>query len=104
LGATRWRIVRQLLIECVLLAMLSGIVGFGFSVYAVRLFAASFEQLTLGETPYWLYWTMDAYVVTFLVPVCLATSRLFGLAPALHISKTNVNDMLKEGGRTGVGG
>ncbi len=47
---------------------------------------------------------MDASVFGFLAAVTLGTGILFGLAPALHVSKTNVNDVLKEGGRTGTGG
>ena len=47
---------------------------------------------------------MDASVFAFLAAITLSTGILFGLAPALHVSKTNVNDVLKEGGRTGMGG
>ncbi len=47
---------------------------------------------------------MDLSVFGYLAAVTLGTGILFGLAPALHVSKTNVNDVLKEGGRTGAGG
>ena len=43
-------------------------------------------------------------VFAFFAVVCLATGIIFGLAPALHVSKTNVNEILKEGGRSGSGG
>ena len=46
---------------------------------------------------------MDGPVFTFVAALCLGSSILFGLAPALHISKTNVNDVLKESGRSAAG-
>ena len=101
LGATRWRIVRQLLVESVLLAAISGILGFGLSLIGVRLFDAATQDV--GK-PSWIQFTMDVSVFGFLAAVTLGTGILFGLAPALHVSRTNVNDVLKEGGRTGGAG
>ena len=100
LGATRWRIVRQLLVESVMLAVISGVLGYGLSLIGVRLFDAA----TLSVRPSWIHFTMDLSVFGFLAAITLGTGILFGVAPALHISKTNVNDVLKEGGRTGSGG
>ena len=101
LGATRWRIVRQLLVESVMLAAFSGVLGYGLSVIGVRLFDAATQDV--GK-PSWIHFTMDLSVFGFLAAVTLGTGILFGLAPALHVSRTNVNDVLKEGGRTGAGG
>ena len=101
LGATRWRIVRQLLVESVLLAGLSGALGFGLVVFGVRWFDAVTQDV--GK-PYWIRFTMDGRVFAFFAAVCLLTGIIFGLAPALHISKTDINEVLKEGGRTGGGG
>jgi predicted permease len=101
LGATRWRIVRQLLVESVLLAFISGVVGLGFAMLLIRWFDG--ETQNVGK-PYWMTFTMDPNVFVFIAAVCLVTGILFGLAPALHISKTNVNEVLKEGGRSGSGG
>jgi predicted permease len=101
LGATRWRVVRQLLVESVLLAFISGVVGLGFAMLLIRWFDG--ETQNIGK-PYWMTFTMDPSVFAFMAGVCLLTGVLFGLAPALHISKTNVNEVLKEGGRSGSGG
>src|SRR5262249_37171372 len=53
--------------------------------------------------PYWIQFTMDWTVFGFLAAVCVITGILFGFAPALQISKTNVNEVLKEGGRGSSG-
>jgi putative ABC transport system permease protein len=108
LGATRWRIVRQLFMESVLLALLAGAFGLLLSVYSVRYFGVAFDAMELGApdraaTPYWINLSMDATVFAFVAALCLGSSVLFGLAPALHISKTNVNDILKESGRSAAG-
>jgi putative ABC transport system permease protein len=100
LGATRRRIVRQLLIESLVLAALAGILGIAIGQYAVRLFVASFSpELQGAPPPYWLTMNMDAQVYVFLAAICAATTVLFGLAPALRVSRTDVNSTLKEGGR-----
>ena len=101
LGATRWRIVRQLMVESLMLAFISGAVGLGLGMLLIRWFEA--ETATVG-VPSWMVFSMDARVFAFFAAVCVMTGILFGLAPALHISKTNVNEVLKEGGRSGTGG
>jgi putative ABC transport system permease protein len=101
LGATRWRIVRQLLVESVLLSIVSGIFGLGLAYIGVRLFDAATQDV--GK-PYWIQFTMDAQVLAFFAAVCLGTGIVFGLAPALHVSKTDLNEVLKEGGRSGSSG
>jgi len=101
LGATRSRIIRQLLVESVLLACVSGMVGLGLAYAGIQWFDS--ESQNIGR-PYWMTFNMDASVFVFFAIVCVATGILFGLAPAIHVSKTNVNDILKEGGRSGSGG
>ena len=100
-GATRWQIVRQLLVESVLLAFVAGAFGLLLSIAGIRWFAA--ESQNVG-VPYWMVFTMDWRTSAFFLILCLATGLMFGLAPALHASKTNFHEMLKEGGRTGSGG
>jgi len=102
LGASRWRIVRQLLVESVLLAVFSGVLGYALSIFGVRWFDSATQNV--GK-PYWIHFTMDGTVFAFIAAVCLGTGLLFGLAPALHVSKTDVNEVLKEAaGRSGSGG
>ncbi len=100
-GASRWQVVRQLLIESLLLALVAGALGLLLSVAGIRWFDA--ETQTVGK-PFWMVFTMDWRKFAFLLAVCVATGVLFGLAPALHVSRTNINETLKEGGRSGSGG
>jgi predicted permease len=101
IGASRWQIVRQLLIESILLAFIAGALGLLLSIVGIRWFAAEAQNVGV---PYWMVFTMDWRTFAFLFVLCLVTGVIFGLAPALHASKTNVHEMLKEGGRTGSGG
>jgi predicted permease len=101
LGATRWRVVRQLLFESVLLGAIGGVLGLAIAVFGVRAFDAAVAD---SGKPYWIQFTIDYVVVGFLAGICLLTGILFGLAPALHVSRTNVHGVLKEGGRGNAGG
>ena len=101
LGASRWRVIRQLLIESVLLASISGIAGLGIALIGIRLFDRATQDV---GRPYWIQFTMDGTVFAFFAGICLLTGIIFGLAPALHVSKTDVNEVLKEGGRSGSAG
>ena len=101
IGASRWRIIRQLLIESVILAVISGLAGLGIAALGIEWF----DRATVDAgRPYWIQFTMDGTVIAFFALVCLGTGILFGLAPALHVSKTDVNEVLKEGGRSGSAG
>ena len=101
LGASRWRIVRQLLIESVLLSMLGGAVGLGLALIFVRLFVVAIQPLGI---PYWVDWSMDATSFVYLLVISVMSGVLFGLAPALQISRTDVIGGLKETGRQATGG
>jgi putative ABC transport system permease protein len=101
LGATRWRIIRQLLVENVCLGVISGVLGLGLAAVGVRLF----DNATAATgKPYWMVFSMDYTVFAYLAAISVLTGLLFGLAPALQVTKTNVNDVLKEGGRGNAGG
>jgi putative ABC transport system permease protein len=92
MGATRWRIVRQLLIESLLLAFVAWVLAVGGSWLALKL---STSHVGL---PYWRL-KMDVRLVGMLAAVALLTTGLFGLAPALHASRRGTADGLTEGGR-----
>ena len=108
LGATRWRIVRQLLVESLVVSFGGGIAGYAFSTIGVRLFGVLFAVRELGGTvatpPYWLNLSgVDWRIFSFLAAACVLSTVLFGLAPALQVSRTNINDVLKDGGKGPVG-
>lgn len=100
LGATRWRVVRQLLIESITLATAGGIAGLALAAIGVRMFDTAVQ--TAGA-PWWLRFTIDYRVLFYVAAVCIVTGALFGIAPALQVSRENPHDTLKEGTRGSAG-
>lgn len=99
-GAHRWRIMRQLLTESVLLALLGCVPGIFLAIAGKHwLVALSPEGLLPQTNPI----NLNLPVFVFVVVVAVGTGILFGLAPALEGSKTNLQDSLKEGARTSAG-
>jgi putative ABC transport system permease protein len=99
LGASRWRIMRQLLIESVLLAIAGGVVGFVLSIWALRLLLTAIP----GDLPFWMNFGLDWRVLGFTLAITLLTGLIFGAVPALQTSRVDLNDTLKEGGRGNSG-
>jgi len=99
LGASRWRIIRQLLVESVMLSSVGGVLGYLLSLWGIRLFDASVR----GQIPAWMNFSMDYTGLVFLAAISVGTGLLFGLAPALRLSRLDVNSTLKEGGRGSTG-
>lgn len=96
LGASRWRMIRQLLIESVLLSTLGGLVGMGLAAAGVRWFDLSTDTIR----PSWIAFTMNYTVFGYFAGLCILSGLLFGLAPALRASRADLNEVLKEGARS----
>ncbi len=100
LGASRWRIIRQLLSESVLLAVVGGALGLLISFWSVDSLASFVSDAIpqAGEI------TIDGRVLAFTFLLCLLTGVIFGLVPALQASRPDLNETMKEGGRTTMAG
>jgi putative ABC transport system permease protein len=101
LGAGRWRIIRQLLIESLMLSSIAAVLGWFIALVSVRIY----ERI---ESPPGLYnqyqYVLDYHVLLYLVAISILAGLLFGMAPAVRLSKLDVNGTLKDGGRGATGG
>jgi putative ABC transport system permease protein len=100
LGARRTRLIRQMLTESLLLAVVGGALGLVIARLSLRilvsLIPASFSVSTALS--------LDRRLLLFNLAVSLATGVVFGIAPALQLTSVGIAEKLKEGGRSGVGG
>ncbi len=101
IGATRGRLVRQLLIESALLAAIGAVVGVALSLMGLRLLSSMIPE---GALQYWMTFTIDGRVLAVLVSVSVVSVFVFGLAPALHLLRVDVNQVIKDSGRIGAAG
>lgn len=97
MGASRIRIIRQVLTESVLLALVGGAAGLSITLWGID---AIGSMLPSELAPFLLRAGLDRTVVTFTVLICVAAGILFGLAPALQVSLTDLRGTLNEGGRS----
>ena len=100
LGASRGQIVRGLLTESLVLGAAGSVLGLLFAVWGVDLMVRAIPV----EIPFWITFEFDWRVFSFALGTGLLSSVIFGIVPALQVSKPELVDSLKEGGRSGVGG
>jgi putative ABC transport system permease protein len=98
LGASRWRIARQMLTESLPIALVGGLLGALLAAWGIDLLVA----FSAGNLPPTARISMDAAVLAFTAGISVLTGLLFGLAPALQTLKVNLNETLKAEGRGGT--
>ncbi len=101
MGARPMRLIRQLLTETLLMAVAGSVCGL---ILANLLGGALRWLLPAVAMPAMLQPPLDGQVLAFTMALAFGVAILAGLVPALHASRANVNEMLKEGGRTGTSG
>jgi putative ABC transport system permease protein len=99
LGASRWRVVRQLLTESLLLSLAGGIAGVVIAYWGVPGLIALLPANQLNALPFLRSLQIDRTILGFSFGLSLLTGLIFGLAPALQSSRLDLNEVLKEGGR-----
>src|SRR6266496_99315 len=98
LGATRWRIVRQMLTESLVVAVFGAVAGVMLAYWAVDLLARTLQAAPFPP-PYWWQFTIDGRVLAFTLVITLVATLVSGLVPAFLSSRGNTAEILKEGGR-----
>jgi putative ABC transport system permease protein len=100
LGATRGRIVRQLLVESVLLSSIGGAFGLLLASLGVQLFDRAVADVPKA---YWIDFRLDPLVFAYCAAICAVTALAFGLVPALQVSRVNLTELMKDGARGAAG-
>jgi putative ABC transport system permease protein len=98
LGATRWRLVRQMLTESLVVAVFGAVAGVMLAYWAVDWFARTVKAAPFPP-PYWWQFTIDTPVLLFTVAITLVATVVSGLVPAFLSARANAAEIMKEGGR-----
>ncbi|MEO6005856.1 MAG: ABC transporter permease [Opitutus sp.] len=98
MGAARWQLIRQLLVESVVLSVLGGLLGLGLTAFGVHAFDLATRDV--GK-PYWVQFEMDYVVFAYFGAISIFTGIVFGLLPALRASRVDLNSALKDGTPSG---
>jgi putative ABC transport system permease protein len=97
LGAGRFRLIRQMLTECLLLSVAGGVAGLALAYWLTRFIGALISTETVGDLARLSVITIDGPALGFALIISLLTSMLSGLAPALRLSRPELNAALKDG-------
>lgn len=98
LGASRWRIIRQTLTESLLISLLGAGLGLMLATWGIKLVLA----LIPIKLPFWMNFNLDLRVLAFTTGVSLLTALIFGTVPAILGTRVDLNQSLKEGGRSAI--
>lgn len=102
LGASRARLITQVLSETLVIATLAGVLGYFAADIAGSLMTRSVSS-TAGNLPYWIDYTVDLRVIAFSVGIALVAAVLAGLFPALRAGRVDVTSSLRQGGAGSIG-
>jgi putative ABC transport system permease protein len=103
LGAGRLRLGRLLLVESTLLALIGGVVGLLLAYWSIQFLASGLPEYLVDANSRVANLGIDKIALGFTLAVSVITGILFGVVPAWQLSRFNLNDELKEGGRTAIG-
>ncbi len=102
IGAGRARIIRQLLVESLLLSSVAGLLGWLVAMAGLRAFDRATSNAHAHRAS-WIDFSMNLHAFTYLVAISIGAGILFGLAPTLRLAKVDVNSAVKDGGHGAAG-
>ena len=98
MGASSWQVIRQMLMESMLIALAGATLGIGFAYGFLQWIRANL----LSGRPYWMQLRIDWQVLVFAILVAVVTALIFGLVPALQASRPNLVETLRDAGARGT--